>query len=549
MRQIIKGDRKVLKYTWTERPSMLRYHAKAALPMFYPADKFATTDYASGITVVYQKTRDRGCFEVTHIDSKVAGPLAFPAYKKFYIDYSPWYEEDPGEVDVVAMCLDDDYQTLFVLMRQQRVNVPRVGLWLTRINLLTEKIDLPTDLPGISFCEVYDVPSPDGRHLVSLSDRLTWLCSANWRHCEVAGTKALNSLYNLVVTQGKIIFTIPYISFGSHEPSDIELPRSAANPAIIQAAFILDSRTGMIEGSGILGAVSSYSEVAYSPTPDNWPERPLKVGMSVVDDCIVWSLSTISTIPIDLYEEHLTYCYGSTEIADFVKNAIVPPLPAPPDSWRSANLPDRYWQLYRREAVLLREFIAELQSGKSTPLKPILCEVRNQFYIQHPPAFDLLDGHAIERAGREMLAKWSRGFVVYTICYHNFHRKFIRRFVKDTPPVYEVTDHEVGDFIYNAPGECLDVDGVTKYYQIFGLENLSSYTYMTNVRLTAPSGSSLRFGLLSGTPSKPSMTSISWSEIAPHTEVLFTAIASDDINNEDEDEDEGVGLQYGLEIR
>ena len=239
------------------------------------------------------------------------------------------------------------------------------------------------------------------------------------------------------------------------------------------------------------------------------------------------------------------YYYDSTDIADFARRKALPFVINAPDSWRNAGLPDRYWQLYRREAVLLRDFIQELRSGIATPLKPVLCAVRNQFYIQHPPAFDLSDEHAIERVGRGLLLKWSRGFVSYNLCYHNFHRKFIRRFDAGSPPTYTVTDHEVGDFIYDGAGSCLALDGETRYYHIFGLENLSSYTYMTNVKLTTPTGSTLRFGRMTGSPSMPNLTSITWDEIAPHTEVLFTVYASEDSDNHWE----GTGLEYGLEIR
>lgn len=553
MRQIISGDKQVLKYRWTKRPSMLRYHAKSMIPMFYGAEKFATTDYLSGLTVIYQKQRDKGCFEITH----VSGQTVFPASKKFYIDFSQWYAKDPGDVDVVAMSMDENYQTLFLLLRQQRVNTHKIGLWLARADIGDRRLNEELDVMGISLCNM--PPFDFNTKITTLGNRLDLICSDTWRGCEVVSSKKLNRLYNMTITQGKMIVTVPLFSLGpikrkrKREEKKSDEWTSASNPVLIQALLMIDVEYGRLDGSGIIGALPLFNEIAHSPNPNNWPERPLKVGMSAVDDCVVWSLSPLHTFPMEIYEEHLQYYYGSSAMSTLAKRRFSPflvntPSMLPnmwPDMWSNADLPDDYRQLYRREAVLMRDFVSEVQAGKDNPLKPILYNVRNQFYIQHPPAFDIAEEHEIEKAGRCLLMKWRGGFVTYSLCYHNFHRKHIRKFTNGSPAIYEVTDHEVGDFIYNGAGECLADDGTTKYYHIFGLENLSSYTYMTNVKLTAPSGSTLRFGHMSGSPVKPNLTSISWDEIEPHTEVLFTAFASEDTDNHWE----GAGLEYGLEIR
>lgn len=547
MRQVIRGDKQVLDYTWIKRPSMLRYHPKSQLYTFYPADHFTTTDCFSGITVVYQHSRDRGCFEVTHVGTK--GPTVFPAYKKFYIDYTPWLVRDPGAVDVVAICLDENYQTLYILLRQQMENSEHIELWLARVDINAATIMYSLEPPGVPLFSFF-FPKPTGpAMLTTLNDRLSFLTEKGI-DCNIAAVKELDKLYNLVMVGGKLLITIPTIFDGPHDLDDTISWVNRSNPCIVQILMMLDSDIGNLEGTGIIGAVPMYSEISHSPTPDNWPERPLKVAMHNIDDCIVWTLSDLFTFPVEWYEEHCQYWYrnsvgGLPTYADDAKRQAFPFATNLADCWANAQFPDRFWQLHRREAVLTSKFIGDILKGKAIPMKPILYDTYNQFYIQHPPAFDLEHRSEIDRLGRDLLMRWRQGFVSYNICYHNFHRKIIRQVSEGAVPIYYVTDHEVGDFVYDSAGYYLSLDGNTRYYHIFGLENLSSHTTMVNVRLTAPAGSSLRFGVMSGAPAVPSMTSISWPEIAPHTEVLFTAYATEDIDNQQS----GAGLEYGLEIR
>ena len=543
MIQVIAGDKEVLNYKWQKRPSMLRYKAKFVAPTFYSAEGFTTTDYTHGTTVLYQKERDRGCFEVVRA-AGMSEVVGLPVYKKFYLDYTPWLAIDDGEFDVTAMYLDESYQTLFVLLRQQRTKVHRVGLWLARIDIAQDKFELPTDLTGIPLCEFLNPPAYKDVMITNLSDRLNWICSKNWEQIEIAGSRSANSLYNLIITHGKVFVTVPLISNHSLKVPDSIAWDGEMVPALIQALFMFDLRTGILEGSGIIGVVSAYSEEFYSPSPNNWPVRPAKIGATYIDDCIVWSLSTMHTLPKDLYEEHLVYSTGSASNNKATRQ-FLPTLINRPDGWAPIKLPDGYRQLFRREAVNVDGLIEEVKNkAKGNPLKPVMYDVRNQFYIQHPPAFDLADETSVERSGQGLLVKWSRGLVYYGIRYHNFHRKVIKQFTDGSPAEYEVMDHEVGEFVYTGAGELLSTDGVTKYYHIFGLENLSSNTYMVNVKLTAPAGSTLRFGRMTGTPSKPNLTSITWDEIAPHTEALFTAYASEGVVNRID-----TCLEYGLEIR
>ena len=547
MRQIIKGNKKVLKYRWPKRPSMLRYHPKVQLYTFYSATDFAATDHFSGLTVVYQHDRDRGCFEVTRVGGRT-GLNVFPAYKKFYVDYSPWHLRDPGEVEVVGMCLDENYQTLYVLFRQQMVNREHVEVWLARIEIGSVPVMVPLDLPGVPLFDFF-LPRPVGPAVLTcLDDRMNFLTEKGW-HCNIAAVKELNKAYNIVMTDGKLFITIPTIFDGPHDPDDTVTWVNRSNPCVVQVLMMFDSDYGILKGTGIIGALPLYSEAKYSPTPDNWPSHPLKIAMHSVDDCIVWTLADWHTLSTEWYDEHCQYWYrngvgGDVSYADDAKRRFLPFITNMADCWVNANLPDRYWTLHRRESVHIKHIVREIEAGKATPLKPILYGVHNQFFIQHPAAFEFSDKSEIDRIGRALLMKWRQGFVGYSICYHNFHRKIIRKFENGIPPTYHVTDHEVGDFIYDGAGPCLSLDGETTYYQIFGLENLSSYTNMIDVTLTAPPGSTLLFGEMDGTPTAPSMTSISWERIKPHTEVLFTVCASEDTDNHWD----GVGLEYGLEI-
>lgn len=542
MIQTIAGDKEFLKYTWPKRPGMLRYRAQMVAPAFYSAGKFTTTDYKTGITVLYQKDRDRGCFEVIRA-AGVSGVVGLPVYKKFYIDYEPWLSQDPGSIDVVAMCLDDNYQTLFLLFRQQRKNVSRIGLWLARINIAQEKFELPTDLNGIPMFEFLNKSTIQDIRITQLSDRLDWLCSRNWEHADIVGSTATNNMYNLIVTNGKIFVTVPVISdFAMPVPDDTKWSGTMV-PALVQALFMYDKRTGLIEGSGIIGVVSSYTEEFYSPSPNNWPVRPAKIGANIVEDCIVWYLSPMHTLPADIYEEHIHYYRGASAKND-AKRAFLPTLINRADAWKGTHLPDDYYQLHRSEAVGINELIDEIKSSSNRkPLQPVLYKARHQFYIQNPLVFDLSGGAVVNKVWQSASVNWSRGIVTYGMCYHNFHRKVIKNIAGGSVPVYSVIDHEVGDFVYTGAGEILGIDGETKYYHIFGLENLSCDTYMTDVKLKAPAGSTLRFGRMAGAPSKPNLTEITWESIAPHTEALFTVYASSNtVNRKD------VYLEYGLEM-
>lgn len=547
MRQMIEGNRTVLKYRWRKRPSMLRHRAKNFLPSFYGPTLLTTTDSRSGLTVIYHKQRDLGCFEITHV-SGVFGDNIFPAYKKFYIGFESWKNRDPGEIEVMAMCLDSNCQTLYVLLKQKMVTTPYVGVWLGRINIWSAQATVAVDPPGVPIFDFIQ-PELDGHYVITtLSSRFEFLLEKGW-HGSISAVPYTDNLYSVWCVQGKVFVTVPIIFDGPHYKDDYRAWMNLSNPCLIQAVFMVDGRCGILEGSGILSAVPQHDEFTHSPNPQSWPEHPLKVDVQIIDDCITWTLSNLHELPHEWYYEHCMYTYKNSwpAVAQYAANrrALLPFVVNRPNAWVVSNLPDRFYTFYRREAVRIGSFIKEFPKNNKQPLKPILCKQHNQFYIQHPPAFDLVSRSAYDVLGKTMLAVENRGITEYALGYHNFHRKCVRAFTNGPVPTYEVTDHEIGDFIYDGAGYTLDKDGVTKYYHIFGLENLSSNTYMINVKLTAPSSSSLRFGTMSGSPTMPTMTSITWPEIAPHTEALFTVYASEELNSNEV----GTGLEYGLEIR